>query len=91
MHHINIRELDSMTDDEFYDFVQNGRGVVLDVSPEERAEMVAVHEAWTPTLNEDTRDEIDWSTATRSGWDLYAELRMNGVDFERVDALVPTA
>lgn len=89
MHHVSIKELDSMDDDSFYDFVQTGRGIVLDASTDERSEMVVAHEAWTPTLEEDIREGVDWETGTRSNWDLYSELRMNGVCFERVGELAP--
>ena len=84
MQRISIRELDSMNDDDFYDLVQNGRGIVLAAAAEERTIMVIAHEAWVPSLEDDIRDGVDWETATRSNWDLYAELRMNGVDFDRV-------
>jgi hypothetical protein len=38
-------------------------------------------------MGEDERESADWNTATHSHWDLYAELRMNGVDFDRVTLL----
>ena len=80
-------DLDSMTDEELVDVVENGRGIRLQTASEQRDAMVSAHEAWVPSLDDDLRDGIDWETATRSNWDLYAELRMNGVDFERIGDL----
>lgn len=82
--HFTINELDAMADENFYVFIDRARGIVLDVSDEQRDEMVRSHQAWVETLDEDLRDGIDWTVETRSDWDLYAELRMNGVEFERV-------
>jgi hypothetical protein len=79
-----INELDAMADEEFYVFLERARGVVLDVTEEQRNEMVRSHTEWVETLEDDLRDGIDWTVETRSDWDLYAELRMNGVEFERV-------
>lgn len=79
-----INELDAMADDELYVFIDRARGIVLDVDEEQRDEMVRSHQAWVETLEEDLRDGIDWTVETRSDWDLYAELRVNGVEFERV-------
>jgi hypothetical protein len=82
--HLTINELDAMADEEFYVFIDRARGVVLEVDEGQRDEMIRSHEAWVETLDEDLRDGIDWTVATRSDWDLYAELRMNGIQFERV-------
>jgi KaiC/GvpD/RAD55 family RecA-like ATPase len=82
--HLTINELDAMTDEDFHVFLDRGRAIVLDASEEQRGEMVNSHEAWVETLDEDLRDGIDWTVETRSDWDLYAELRMNGVEFARV-------
>lgn len=79
-----INELDAMTDDELYGFIDRARGIVLDVDEEQREEMVRSHQAWVETLDEDLCDGVDWTVETRSDWDLYAELRVNGVEFERV-------
>ncbi|MNU37774.1 hypothetical protein D3C71_264320 [compost metagenome] len=79
-----INELDAMADDELYVFIDRARGIVLEVDEEQRDEMVRSHQAWVETLDEDLRDGIDWTVETRSDWDLYAELRVNGVEFERV-------
>lgn len=81
---VTIEELDSMPDDDFYVFVDRARAVVLEASDAQRQEMVSSHEAWVETLEGDLREGIDWSTETRSEWDLYAELRMNGIEFGRV-------
>jgi hypothetical protein len=82
--HLTINELDAMADENFYVFIDRARGVVLEVDEEQRDEMIRSHEAWVETLDEDLRDGVDWTVETRSDWDLYAELRMNGVEFERV-------
>lgn len=82
--HLTINELDAMADDELYVFIDSGRGIVLEVDEEQREEMVRSHQAWVETLEEDLRDGIDWTVETRSDWDLYVELRVNGVEFERV-------
>lgn len=79
-----VNELDAMADDELYVFIDRARGIVLDVDEEQRDEMIRSHQAWVETLDEDLRDGIDWTVETRSDWDLYAELRVNGVEFERV-------
>jgi hypothetical protein len=84
MTRFSINELDAMADEEFYVFLDRARGVVLDVSEEQHDEMVRSHTEWVETLEDDLRDGIDWTVETRSDWDLYAELRMNGVEFERV-------
>ncbi len=80
---LSINELDALADEEFYPFLDRARGVVLEVPEVQRDEMVKAHRAWVDTLDEDLRDGVDWTVETRSDWDLYAELRMNGVDFER--------
>lgn len=82
--HLTINELDAMADDDLYVFIDRARGIVLEVDEEQRDEMVRSHQAWVETLGEDLRDGIDWTVETRSDWDLYAELRVNGVEFERV-------
>lgn len=81
---LTINELDAMADDELYVFIDQTRGIVLEVNEEQRDEMIRTHQAWVETLEEDLRDGIDWTVETRSDWDLYAELRVNGVEFERV-------
>lgn len=81
---LTINELDAMADDELYVFIDQTRGIVLEVNEEQRDEMIRTHQAWVETLEEDLRDGVDWTVETRSDWDLYAELRVNGVEFERV-------
>jgi hypothetical protein len=83
MRTFTIAEFDDLPDDAFYDVVEFGRGISVEASAEQRAAMVEAHEAWTSLLDDDLREGIDWETSTRSNWDLYSELRMNGVDFVR--------
>lgn len=79
-----MQEFDDMTDEDFADFVYSRGRPGFSVSAEQRAEMVRAHAAWVETIDEEEQETVDWNTATHSDWDLYAELRMNGVDFERV-------
>lgn len=87
MRTVTIDELDGMSDDEFYVFVGRARGIVLEVSTEQRDLMVTAHGDWVETLNEELREDVDWDTATHSNWDLYAELRINGAEFQRARSL----
>jgi hypothetical protein len=86
MRTVTIDELDTMSDDEFYVFVDSAGGMTLETSGGQRDEMMAAHKEWVETLDSDIRDGVDWETATRSDWDLYAELRINGVGFQRAPA-----
>lgn len=79
-----IHDFDEMTDEEFTDFVYSQGRPEFSVSAEQRAEMIRAHAAWVETIDEEERETVDWNTATHSDWDLYAELRMNGIDFDRV-------
>lgn len=84
-----INQLDMLSDASFYDVVENGRCISLATTEEQRDAMIISHEAWSATLDEDIREGVDWETTARSDWDLYADLRMNGVGFERVGAPAP--
>lgn len=79
-----IQQLDAMDEDQVLQLAQEGRGTVLESSDAQRAAMASAHVAWVTTLDPDLRDEVDWSIETRDNWDLYAELRINGVAFARV-------
>lgn len=82
-----IDEFDALTDDGFVDFVLQGRRPLFTVDDGQRAAMIEAHENWVAQMDEEERDMADWDTQTHSDWDLYAELRMNGVDFDRVAEL----
>jgi hypothetical protein len=84
---MTIDDFDAMTDDDFTDFVYARRRPDFAVGNGQRMAMVRAHESWIASMDEDDRDSVDWNTETHSDWDLYAELRMNGVDFDRVTLL----
>lgn len=79
----NIDEFDALTDDAFVDFVLEGRRPLFTVDDGQRAAMIEAHENWVAQMDEEEREMADWDTH----WDLYAELRENGVDFDRVAEL----
>lgn len=78
-----IEDFDAMSDDAFTDFVYERARPDFSVDSRQREAMVQAHEEWVSSMEDDMRSDVDWSTATHSDWDLYAELRMNGVGFER--------
>lgn len=82
MRTMTIEQLDEMNDDEFAAFVEKARPALY-AEEEQRTLMVDAHKRWVATLDDDIRDGVDWNTISHSNWDLYAELRMNGVEFER--------
>ena len=61
-----------------------GLKVDLIAGVQQRENMVEAHEAWTSTLDAETRDSAHWGTDTRSNFDLYVELRANKINFEHV-------
>jgi hypothetical protein len=50
----------------------------------QRAEMVSAHAAWVRTMDKETLASADWNSSIRSNFDLYSELRINSVAFQRV-------
>lgn len=79
-----IDDFDRMAEAEFARLAHGRREVELEVAPDQREAMVIAHRRMVADMDEEIREGIDWSAEHRSNWALYAELRMNGWQFDRL-------
>lgn len=61
-----------------------GLTVELPAGVDQRARMVEAHIHWVKTMDPETLASADWNSSIRSNFDLYSELRINGIPFDRI-------
>lgn len=80
-----ISELDAISDEIIHELDINAPiRVDLLLGQEQREIIIEAHANWVATLDSDVRESADWTSPSRSNFDLYSELRVNGVDFQRL-------
>lgn len=62
----------------------DGLTIELPAGVDQRARMVEAHTRWVSTMDPETLDSAEWNSSIRSNFDLYSELRINGIAFDRV-------
>lgn len=85
MARFTFRELDALSKDAILALcaIEDLRAD-LSASVSQRAEMMASHAAWVRTMDQETLASADWNSSIRSNFDLYAELRINDIAFDRI-------
>lgn len=85
MARFTISELDALSKDDIHSLCAiQGLSVELRVGVDQRSEMVASHASWVMAMDEQALASADWNSSIRSNFDLYSELRLNGVPFNRI-------
>ena len=85
MARITITELDGLSVEDVRSLcaIESIR-IELRTGVAQRSAMVSAHSAWVRTMDKEALESADWNSSIRSNFDLYSELRINGVAFERV-------
>ena len=81
-----IQELDCLDDAELMALVEREPDAALSVEQSQHDLMVDAHGKMATDIDGLEPGDIDWSVECRTDFDLYAELRINGYHFARIDA-----
>lgn len=85
MARFTFRELDALSNDAILALCGiEGLRADLSAGISQRAEMIAAHAAWVRTMDQKTLESADWNSSIRSNFDLYSELRINDIAFDRI-------
>lgn len=85
MARFTISELDELSNDGIRALCDiQSLSVELQADVRQRSEMVAAHASWVMAMDEQALASADWNSSIRSNFDLYSELRLNGVPFNRI-------
>jgi hypothetical protein len=85
MARFTFRELDALSKDAILTLCDiDGLQTELSAGVSQRAEMIKAHVAWVGSMDEETLSSADWNSSIRSNFDLYSELRINGISFARI-------
>jgi hypothetical protein len=82
-----LPELDSLSDDQFKAVLESDLDAALVLHAAQHDTMVRAHVAMASDIDGGEPGDIDWRTDIRTDFDLYAELRVNGYYFARVEEL----
>lgn len=84
MARFSLSELDALSNDGIHALCAiQGLSVELRVGVAQRSEMVSAHASWVMAMDDQALASADWNSSIRSNFDLYSELRLNGVPFNR--------
>ncbi len=85
MARFTISELDALSERDIRSLcaIENIK-VELRTGVAQRSAMVSAHSAWVRTMDKEALESANWNSSIRSNFDLYSELRINGVVFERI-------
>jgi hypothetical protein len=85
MARFTITELDRLSEKDIHSLCAiDAIRVELQTGVSQRSTMVCAHSGWVRTLEQEALESADWNSSIRSNFDLYAELRINGVAFDRI-------
>jgi hypothetical protein len=73
-----IEDVEAMSDELIMTIVDEG-GLELEMSDIRRDVMLRAHAAWVDTLSPDLQETYRHGNTSRSNWELYSEIRINGV------------
>ncbi|MBY3433911.1 hypothetical protein HFN89_07080 [Rhizobium laguerreae] len=85
MARFTLRELDELTTVAILALCSiEALNIELRVGIAQRARIIDSHTRWVSSMDAETFSSADWNSSIRSNFDLYSELRINGVGFDRI-------